>query len=85
MHKAFKSRLYPTRKKETLLNQQMEECRWLYNHLLEDRRDSWNWYGVGLSLLDQIGTLPSSKKIRPSLASLREVISHAIKGDPILT
>jgi len=42
MRKTFKYRLYPTRKQETLLNQQMEECRWLYNHFLEHRRDSWD-------------------------------------------
>ena len=70
MRRTFKVRLYPTRKQETLLNQQMEECRWLYNHLLEHRRDSWDWYGVGLSLYDQIGTLPSLKKIRPTLSTV---------------
>jgi putative transposase len=70
MRKTFKYRLYPTRKQETLLNQQREECRWLYNHFLEHRRDSWDWYGVGLSLYDQIGTLPSLKKIRPTLSAV---------------
>ncbi|MHB8370260.1 MAG: RNA-guided endonuclease InsQ/TnpB family protein, partial [Leptospirales bacterium] len=52
------------------LNQQREECRWLYNHFLEHRRDSWDWYGAGLSLYDQIGTLPSLKKIRPTLSAV---------------
>ncbi|MHB8371013.1 MAG: RNA-guided endonuclease InsQ/TnpB family protein [Leptospirales bacterium] len=70
MRRTFKDRLYPTRKQETLLNRQMEECRWLYNHFLEHRRDSWDWYGAGLSLYDQIGTLPSLKKIRPSLETV---------------
>ena len=70
MRKTFKYRLYPTRKQETLLNRQMEECRWLYNHFLEHRRDSWDWYGVGLSLYDQIGTLPFLKKIRPTLSTV---------------
>ena len=45
----------------------MEECRWLCNHFLEHRRDSWEWYGAGLSLYDQTGTLPALKKGRPSL------------------
>ena len=67
MRKTYKFRLYPTRKQETLLNRQMEECRWLYNHFPEQRRDSWKQDGVGLSLYDQIGTLPSLKKERPSL------------------
>ena len=70
MRKTFKYRLYPTRKQETLLNQQMEECRWLYNHFLEHRRDSWDWYGVSLSHYGQQNTLPSLKKIRPSLETV---------------
>ena len=67
MRRTFKYRLYPTHKQETLLNQHLEECRWLYNHFLEHRRDSWKGYGVSLSLYDQIGTLPQLKKNHPSL------------------
>ena len=70
MRKTFKYRLYPTRKQETLLNQQLEECRWLYNHFLEHRKNSWEWYGAGLSLYDQIGTLPSLKRERTSLETI---------------
>ena len=67
MRKTFRYRLYPTHKQETLLNQQLEKYRWLYNHFLEHRKRSWEWYGVSLSLYDQIGVLPSLKKTRPSL------------------
>ncbi len=67
MRKTFRYRLYSTRKQETLLKQQLEECRWLYNHFLEHRKNAWEWYGVSLSLYDQIGVLPSLKKTRPSL------------------
>ena len=70
VRRTFKYRRYPTRKQETLLNRQLEECRWLYNHFLEHRKNAWEWYGVGLSLYDQIGTLPSLKKDRPSLATV---------------
>ena len=37
--KTFKYRLYPTKQQQRLLEQQLEECRWLYNHLLAERRD----------------------------------------------
>jgi putative transposase len=67
MRKTFRYRLYPTRKQETLLNRQLEECRWLYNHFLEHRKHSWEWYGVSQSLYNQIGALPSLKKEKPSL------------------
>ena len=77
MRRTFKYRLYPTRKQEALLNQQLEECRWLYNHFLEHRRDSWKWYKVGLSLYDQIGTLPRLKKDR---SSLEKVYSQSLQN-----
>ena len=67
MRKAFRYRLYPTHKQETLLNQQLEECRWLYNHFLEHRKNAWEWYGVSLSYYGQEMTLPGLKKGRPSL------------------
>ncbi|MCL4486352.1 MAG: helix-turn-helix domain-containing protein, partial [Nitrospirae bacterium] len=55
---------------ERILNRQLEECRWLYNHFLEQRRDSWKQDGVSLSLYDQIKTLPSLKNERPSLGTV---------------
>ena len=67
MRKTFRYRLYPTHKQEALLNQQFEECRWLYNHFLEHRRDAWEWYGVSLSHYGQQNTLPALKRERPSL------------------
>ncbi len=65
--KKFRYRLYPTRKQEALLNRQFEECRWLYNHFLEHRKNAWDWYGVSLSHYGQQNTLPSLKRERPSL------------------
>jgi hypothetical protein len=41
MLKTFKYRLYPNKQQQRLLDQQLEECRWLYNHLLAERRDAW--------------------------------------------
>jgi putative transposase len=41
MRKTFKYRIYPTKKQARLLEQQLEECRWLYNHWLEQKRDSY--------------------------------------------
>jgi putative transposase len=36
----FRYRLYPTKKQAQKLNAMLEECRWLYNHLLEKRREN---------------------------------------------
>jgi putative transposase len=40
MRKTFKYRLYPTPAQVRRLEQHLEECRWLYNHLLAERRDA---------------------------------------------
>jgi len=41
MNKSLKYRLFPTKKQQRLLQEQLNECRWLYNHFLEERKTSW--------------------------------------------
>lgn len=67
MLKTFKYRLYPSRKQTTTLNQTLEECRWLYNHLLEQRKNAWEMERKNLSCFDQCNTLKNLKKEKPSL------------------
>ena len=50
------------------MNAILEECRWLYNHLLEQRKTTYEQTGKGLSLYDQQVTLPVLKRDRTSLA-----------------
>lgn len=40
MRKTFKCRLYPTPGQTRLLEQALEECRWLYNQTLAYQRDA---------------------------------------------
>jgi putative transposase len=61
MRRTFKYRLYPTKQQQRLLEQQLEECRWLYNHLLAERRDAWEQRQESLRLYDQQATLPALK------------------------
>jgi putative transposase len=68
MRKIFKYRVYPTKKQEHIMNQWLEECRWLYNHFLEQRKDSWEQEQISLSLYSQEATLSSLKEERTSLA-----------------
>ena len=67
MIKVYKYRIYPKRSQETLLNQQLEEMRWLYNHFLAERKNSYEQTGKAPGLYDQIKTLPALKISRPSL------------------
>jgi putative transposase len=70
MLRAFKYRLYPTNRQQRLLEQQLEECRWLYNYLLAERRDAWEQRQESLRYYDQAMTLPILKATRPSLAQV---------------
>lgn len=80
MRKAFKYRLYPTKSQKTLLNKQLEECRYLYNHLLEHRNHAYAWYGVHLSCYEQSNTLPGLKTVRPSLGLVHsQVLQNVAK------
>ena len=74
MRKMFEYRIFPTRKQETKLNETLEECRWLYNHLLEKRRDAYEQEGQNLSLYQQQATFPALKHVRPSLAQVHSQV-----------
>jgi putative transposase len=67
MRKMFRYRIYPTSKQETRLNATLEECRWLYNHLLANRKTVYEQTGTGLTLYQQHATYPMLKQARPSL------------------
>jgi putative transposase len=67
MRKMFQYRIFPTKKQVHKLNETLEECRWLYNHLLEKRKDIYEQTGQGLTLYGQQATFPILKQERPSL------------------
>ncbi len=67
MIKSLKYRLYPTKKQQKLLQEQLNECRWLYNHFLEERKNSWEQENKSVGYFQQCKKLISLKKERPSL------------------
>lgn len=76
MRKMFEYRIYPTKKQETRLNETLEECRWLYNHLLEKRKTAYAQEGVSLSLYQQQATFPILKQERPSAMVHSQVLQN---------
>lgn len=75
MHKiAYQYRLYPTSKQEKLMLKTLNECRWLYNHFLEERKVAWEDYEQSLTLYSQIKNLPSLKNDRPSLSTVHSQV-----------
>ena len=66
--KAFKYRLYPTKEQQRLLARQLEECRWLWNTLLAERKQAWEERRETVNYYDQQNALPGLKvSVRPSL------------------
>lgn len=61
MRKAFQYRLYPTKAQITDMCNILEDCRWLYNHFLGERKNSYE-QGIAVKHYDQLGTLVDLKK-----------------------
>jgi len=74
MDKMFQYRIYPTKQQVTKLTATLEECRWVYNHLLEKRKESYEQTGKGLSCYQQQATYPLLKQERPSLTCVHSQV-----------
>jgi putative transposase len=74
MPKTMKYRLKPTKKQAHLLENQLEECRWLYNHFLAERQTAWEERQESLSYYGQKATLPRLKAERESLQKVHSQV-----------
>jgi putative transposase len=74
MLKTFTYRLFPNKHQQRLLMHQLEECRWLYNHLLAERRAAWEQRQETLRYSDQAVSLPALKAERPSLSGVQSQV-----------
>src|SRR3989442_13033906 len=74
MRKIFQYRLYPNKQQLAKLNETLEECRWLYNHLLAKRRDAYEQEGKSLSLYHQQATFSILKQERPPLKQVHSQV-----------
>lgn len=74
MRKTFRYRIFPSKKQTTLLNQTLDECRWLYNYLLEQRKNAWEKNKKSLSCFDQCNIFKQLKKERSSLKQIHSQV-----------
>lgn len=74
MRKAFKYRLRPTPAQARALQGTLDECCWLYNHLLEQRKTAYEQRGETLALYGQQETFPALKVERPSLTTVHSQV-----------
>jgi putative transposase len=77
MRKAFKYRIYLTHGQRRILEQQLEECRWVYNQVLAARRDAYA-EGAPLGLYDTVNLLPDWKAERPTLKHVHSQVLQNI-------
>jgi putative transposase len=66
--------MYPTRKQERALEQTLDQCRWLYNHFLEERKVAWEERHESVRRDDQLTSLPALKIARPALISVHSQV-----------
>ncbi len=78
MRKTFKYRLSPTKRQVKILSSQLEECRWLYNHFLGERKQAWEERQEGISLYDQQAELPALKADHPALKDVHSQITQNV-------
>lgn len=72
--KSFQFRLRPTKKQCKILEQNLEECRWLYNELLAQRKNSYEELGESLTKYQQQAFLIPMKEERTSLLCVHSQI-----------
>lgn len=76
-HKAFRFRIYPTPKQETLIHQIFGCCRFVFNHFLDKWRQSYHETGKGLSYPACATQLPA---LKTSFSWLKEADSIALQS-----
>jgi putative transposase len=64
MRKAYKFRLYPSKKQEEKLFWTLNRCRELYHAALSERKDAYRMAGKSISYYEQKRDLPEIKEIR---------------------
>ena len=70
MRLTFQYRLLPSKAQRTKLAQTLELCRWVYNEILETRKNAWEQEQKSISHYDTIKMLPGWKEQKPELKSV---------------
>jgi len=78
--KAYKFRIYPTKKQVSACNQTLSICHELYNSALMERRDAYRIAGISITYQLQQNQLPDIKKTRVDLKSVHsQVLQDVLK------
>lgn len=74
VRKSFHFRLKPTKKQAGELDRQLQECCWLYNQLLEQRKLAYEELAFSLTKYQQLMFLPELKLERPGLNNVHSQV-----------
>jgi len=74
VRKSFQFRLHPTKKQAGMLQKMLDECRWLYNELLAQRKLAHEELELSLTKYQQLMFLPELKAERPSLENVHSQV-----------
>jgi len=74
VRKSFQYRLKPTKKQARALENQLNECRWLYNQLLEQRKLAYEELNMSLTKYQQLMFLPDLKLEKPGLEQVHSQV-----------
>jgi len=75
MHKqTFQYRLDPTPAQATAMRHTLNQCRWLYNRLLEERKLAWEETETSVRLYDQVNRIPALRGERPTLGDVHSQV-----------
>ncbi len=76
--KAYKFRLYPTRKQIGTLEWTLRRCKELYNAALQERRDAYQLCGVSVSYGMQADQLPAIKQLREEYQDIHSQVQQDV-------
>jgi Helix-turn-helix domain len=72
--RAYKYRLYPSKKQAEKLQWTLDRCRELYNAPLQERRDAWHMCKVSINYNQQAAQLPEIKAVRPEYHAIHSQV-----------
>ena len=70
----FRYRLKPTKAQVTVLNRQLDLCRWVYNETLAMRKNSFEQEGKSVSYFESKRMLPIWKESKPGLSTVHSQV-----------
>ena len=78
-HKAYKYRIYPTKKQQELINKHIGCCRFIYNLCLEKKINAYKESKKSISCFELINLLPALKKEKET-SFLKEVNAQSLQA-----